>query len=79
MKKPLRQTIFGHAIALHGESFYWATVSSEYKPLMQISKSTQLVLNSHSNMSSKCDVTLELYRKSSSLQLRHSILRLQPL
>ena len=48
-------------IALHGESFGWAAVSTEYKLLMQISKSTGLVLYSHRKMTSDCDVTLELY------------------
>ena len=40
MKKPLRRTILVHAIALHGESFRWAAVFTEYELLMQISKST---------------------------------------
>ena len=30
MKKPSRWTILVHAIALHGESFRWAAVSTEY-------------------------------------------------
>ena len=40
IKKPSRQTILVHAIALHGESFRWAAVFTEYELLMQISKST---------------------------------------
>ena len=62
MKKPLRRAVLNHAIALHGKSFRWVAVSTEYKPLMQISKSTRYALDSHSKMSSECDTTLELYR-----------------
>ena len=40
MKKPSRRTILVHTIALHGESFRWAAVFTEYELLMQISKST---------------------------------------
>ena len=47
MKKPSRWTILVHAIALHGESFRWATVYTEYKLLMQISKSTRYALDSY--------------------------------
>ena len=36
-KKPSTQTILVCAIALHGESFCWATVSTKYELLMQIS------------------------------------------
>ena len=38
MKTPLRWTTFVHTIALHGKSFRWAAVSTEYELLMQISK-----------------------------------------
>ena len=62
MKKSSRQTILVRAIALHGESFRWTSVSTEYELLMWISKSTQHTLDSHLKMLSKCDVTLELYR-----------------
>ena len=73
MKKPSRRTILVYEIALHGESFRWAAVFTEYELLMQISKSTRHALNSyltrtrlvldlHLKMSSECDVTLELYR-----------------
>ena len=62
MKKLSRRTILVRAIALHDESFCWAAVSTENKLLMQISKSTRLVLDLHSKISSECDVTLELYR-----------------
>ena len=34
-----------HAIALHGESFHWAAVFTEYELLMQISKSTRHALD----------------------------------
>ena len=47
MKKPSRRTILVHAIALHGESFCWAAVFTEYKLLMQISKSTRHALDSY--------------------------------
>ena len=73
MKKPSRRTILVHAIGLHGESFCWAAVFTEYELLLQISKSTRhaldsyptrtrFVLDLHSKMSSECNVTLELYR-----------------
>ena len=62
MKKSLRWTILVHAVTLHGESFCWATVSTEYEPLIQVSKSTRLILDSHPKMSSECDATFELYR-----------------
>ena len=71
MKKPSRQTILVHTIALHGESFHCAAVFTEYELLMQISKSTRHALDSYptrtwlvldSKISSECDVTLELYR-----------------
>ena len=65
MKKSLRRTILVHAIALHVESFSWAAVFTEYELLMQISKSTRHALDLHSKMSSKCDVTLELYHSPS--------------
>ena len=44
-------------IALHGESFRWATVSTEYKLLMQISKSTRHVLDLYSTRTRKCQVS----------------------
>ena len=47
MKKPSRRTILVHAIALHGESFRWAAVFTEYELLMQISKSTRHALDSY--------------------------------
>ena len=47
MKKPSRHTILVHAIALHGESFHWAAVFTEYELLMQISKSTRHALDSY--------------------------------
>ena len=62
IKKSSRRTILVRAIALHGKFFRWAAVSTEYDPSMQISKSTRHALDLHSKMSSKCDVTLELYR-----------------
>ena len=40
MKKPSRRTILVCAIALHGESFRWAAVYTEYKPLMQSTRHT---------------------------------------
>ena len=40
MKKSSKWTILVCAIALHGESFCWVAVSTEYELLMQISKST---------------------------------------
>ena len=69
MKKSLRQTILVRATALHGESFCWAAVPTEYKLLMQICKSTQHALDLHSKMSSECDVTLELYRSCNCQQI----------
>ena len=36
-----------HTIALHGESFRWAAVFTEYELLMQISKSTRHALDSY--------------------------------
>ena len=45
MKKPSRRTILVHAIGLHGESFRWAAVFTEYELLMQISKSTRHALD----------------------------------
>ena len=47
MKKPSRRTILVHAIGLHGKSFRWATVFTEYELLMQISKSTRHALDSY--------------------------------
>ena len=47
MKKQSRRTILVHAFALHGESFRWAAVFTEYELLMQISKSTRHALDSY--------------------------------
>ena len=47
MKKPSRRTILVHAIVLHGKSFRWAAVFTEYELLMQISKSTRHALDSY--------------------------------
>ena len=58
-------------IALHGESFGWATVSTEYELLMQISKSTRHALDLHSKMLSECDITLELYRSYTTSHPNH--------
>ena len=44
MKKSSRRTILVPTIALHGESFRWASVSTQYELLMRISKSTQHAL-----------------------------------
>ena len=44
MKKSSRWTILVRAIALHGESFHWAAVSTEYKPLMLNMHSTRIRL-----------------------------------
>ena len=40
MKKSSKRMILVRANALHGESFCWAAVSTEYELLMQISEST---------------------------------------
>ena len=40
MKKSLRQIIFVYTFALHGITFRWASVSTEYEPFMMVSKLT---------------------------------------
>ena len=60
MKKPSRRTILVHAIALHGESFRWAEVSTEYELIMQITKSTRHALDSYSTCTRKCRASATL-------------------
>ena len=60
MKKSLRWTILVHTIALHEKSFGWATVSTEYKPLMWISKSTRHALDLYSTRVQKYQSTATL-------------------
>ena len=60
-KKPPKQKIFAHQIALACKSFRFVSVSTEYKLLMQISMLTRHALNLNLRMLNKCNVTLELY------------------